>query len=678
MYKSLSISLIAFSLLNSFDSNAAISQRVTTSSSLEVEALLMQSSSTTQSSGNSYFVELDSAKPSKIDQNKKLKQSFAEASDASQDADNDGFDNLTEYLARTDPQVASSSSETLNITSSFESEAMPVWLNQVTGSAPWFITDDFASDGVQSIRSGVSEGSQFSSFDITGSFVKGFLVFDYKRVSPSCCDRLYVFIDGETVFSTYHKSSSFTTVALDVPSGLHQLKFRSDSGSSLAENAVWLDNFVYVSEDDLTDTDGDQLPDYWELTNGLDRLDPTDALSDHDFDGLSALEEFNSGTNPTSGDSDNDEMSDAYEVIHNLLPLDASDADSDADNDNFSNIQEFYAQSSASDTTSTPQRFAQLNESFEEGRLPTYFTKLALNIGTWERNTDWSTDGNASLALAQTDVTGVAGFAIAGIFSSGFIIFDYTTDIWTDDSDLLEVSLNGTAIESEVYRSRLVLPVSDGYNVVKVKFDITSRYNSQYYYDAVSFDNFKWLKEFDTSVDSNNNGIPDYWEYENGLNVLKYEAHLDFDDDGLSNLEEFTLQTNPRDKDSDADGVIDSEDSHPNDASLGENQDPVFGNLEPIIIEATGKETYIPSVFLPQVTDNGRIEKVHTKNGTRYPLGEHQITWVARDFGGNEATAIQTVTIVDTTPPIIQSTEFFIFFFLWQQYLSSASRCYYK
>ncbi|MFU2511754.1 M4 family metallopeptidase [Pseudoalteromonas sp. ASV78] len=574
-----------------------------------------------------------------------------DASDATQDPDDDGFDNLSEYFSGTDPQLASSFPELLNITSSFESPTLPVWLNQVEGStAPWFITNDYTTDGLQSIRAGDIDDSQFSSFDVAGLFAKGILLFDYKVESESCCDHLYVFIDGVNVFNSQNQdSSSFTTVIIDVPSGLHRLEFKyqKDVSSSRGEDTVWLDNFVYYSESDLTDTDQDQLPDYWELKYGLDRLDPTDALSDHDFDGLSALEEFNLGTNPTSGDSDNDEMSDAYEVTQNLSPLDADDATSDFDNDSFTNIQEFYAQSSASDSTSTPQRFELLNESFEEGRLPNHFTKLALNIGTWERNTDWFTDGNASLILAQNDVTGVSGFAIAGIFSSGFITFDYQTNY----SHLLEVSVNGSVIESEHSTSRLLLPVDDGYNIVKVKFEKTSQN-----YQRVSFDNFKWFTELDTSADSDEDGIPDYWEYENDLNVLvPYDATIDIDYDGLSNLEEFNLQTNPRARDSDSDGVYDSEDSHPDNASLGENQAPVFGNLEPITIEATSENTYVPNVFLPEVTDNGRLEPdVYMQNGSAFPLGEHQISWVARDFVGNETTAIQTVTIVDTTPPAIR------------------------
>lgn len=51
------------------------------------------------------------------------------------------------------------------------------------------------------------------------------------------------------------------------------------------------------------DSDGDLLPDAWELAHGLDPKDPSDALADPDQDGVTSLEEFRSGTDPSSGAS---------------------------------------------------------------------------------------------------------------------------------------------------------------------------------------------------------------------------------------------------------------------------------------------------------------------------------------------------------------------------------------
>jgi hypothetical protein len=54
------------------------------------------------------------------------------------------------------------------------------------------------------------------------------------------------------------------------------------------------------TDPDDPDSDGDFLPDGWELDNGLDPL-VYNAAGDDDFDGVSNIEEFLRGTDPNSG-----------------------------------------------------------------------------------------------------------------------------------------------------------------------------------------------------------------------------------------------------------------------------------------------------------------------------------------------------------------------------------------
>ena len=60
------------------------------------------------------------------------------------------------------------------------------------------------------------------------------------------------------------------------------------------------DPFDLRSNSGLADTDGDQMPDVWEVLHGLDPVSPDDGMLDPDYDGLSNAEEFENGSNPNA------------------------------------------------------------------------------------------------------------------------------------------------------------------------------------------------------------------------------------------------------------------------------------------------------------------------------------------------------------------------------------------
>jgi len=67
------------------------------------------------------------------------------------------------------------------------------------------------------------------------------------------------------------------------------------------------------------------------LSMALDPIDPTDWAQDPDMDGLNNREEFVAGSDPNNWDSDGDGLPDGWEVETNLDPTDPSDAELDND-----------------------------------------------------------------------------------------------------------------------------------------------------------------------------------------------------------------------------------------------------------------------------------------------------------------------------------------------------------
>ncbi len=102
------------------------------------------------------------------------------------------------------------------------------------------------------------------------------------------------------------------------------------------------------------DSDFDGMPDGWELFFGLEPLEPGDAGDDLDFDGLENVEEYQygqgvlpigydpgTGLDPHDLDTDGDGMPDGWEVNNNLDPLAPADGDTDPDSDGLINVEEY-------------------------------------------------------------------------------------------------------------------------------------------------------------------------------------------------------------------------------------------------------------------------------------------------------------------------------------------------
>ena len=563
--------------------------------------------------------------------------------DAAIDTDNDGFSNLMEFALGTEPNNAESFPASLDITTSFEGNTLPEWLTTPDSSnADWVIDRDMTSEGQQSIRSGAITDSQNSAFEISGVFEQGHLLFELYQDRERCCDNLVININNQEVYrSNGDENQQWLSRSISIPAGINNITFTyyKDSSVSSGEDLIRLDNFVWLANNSTRDNDNDGLPDVWELEYGLDWNDAADAQTDSDFDGLTALQEFQAQTSPINSDTDSDQLPDGFEVGNTLNPLDAADAALDNDSDSYTNLQEFYANSDVNSSASLPRQISQLSEDFEGDSLPEWLVQTADSTIGWGLSTEWHQSGSQSLKVNTDDHNDIAGFAIAGEFEAGLMLFE-------SNGRNIQVYLNDQLVKdvNSYQETMSAISLSNGFNVVR----FIGRRSS--YIDDISFG-----IEIPADRDSDSDGIPDVWELEYGLNPRdNYDATHDFENDGLTNLQEYNLNADPRSNDTDNDGVLDSEDSHPNDASQGENQAPVFGDLSEQTIEALATRTWIREVYFPEVTDNGHLEPdVYLVSNDYLELGSYQVTWRARDKAGNETeNHVQTINIVDTTAPV--------------------------
>ena len=124
----------------------------------------------------------------------------------------------------------------------------------------------------------------------------------------------------------------------------------------------------YGSDPLKADTDGDGMPDNYEVTYYFDPNN-NDGGSDYDQDGLTNLQEYNLATDPTYRDTDSDGMDDGFEVTYLLNPLIAGDATSDTDGDGLNNLWEYKFKLNPRQTDSNNNGVSDALEDHDHDRL---------------------------------------------------------------------------------------------------------------------------------------------------------------------------------------------------------------------------------------------------------------------------------------------------------------------
>ncbi len=103
--------------------------------------------------------------------------------------------------------------------------------------------------------------------------------------------------------------------------------------------SLWFTPIVSASHPSSPDSDNDGIPDGWEIKYGLNPDDPNDVNQDYNNDGLTNLEEYESGLDPFSRDTDNDRISN-YAEVTGLFGFVTDPLNGDTDGDGLTDLEE--------------------------------------------------------------------------------------------------------------------------------------------------------------------------------------------------------------------------------------------------------------------------------------------------------------------------------------------------
>jgi hypothetical protein len=217
------------------------------------------------------------------------------------------------------------------------------------------------------------------------------------------------------------------------------------------------------------DTDGDTMPDGWEVTYGLDPL-VADSTLDPDSDGLTNRQEYVRGTDPTDSDTDDDLLPDGWEATYGLNPTVISSPDGtndDPDGDGRTNYEEYL--------NGTNPLVKEDGTGDADGDGLTDGQEWELGTDTALEDTDDDGMGDREEAMAGTsgrnslDKPVISDFAdlssYSGLLYGGNLVARLNADQWLDAPAVSEAAAQRLAFSSWTVeaRFRVQFGTADGY-----------------------------------------------------------------------------------------------------------------------------------------------------------------------------------------------------------------------
>lgn len=217
--------------------------------------------------------------------------------DAASDLDGDGYDNLLEFTAGTDPDDPMVFPQTDFVTEDFETgdfaSGKLTW--HLGGDAEWTVATGAADQGSFAAESPSLAVGENAFADIIRYCDRGMVSFRYMTDTGNGNGFLEFFIDDDLKGSWSGSNAYALFGPYDVLPGIHTFRWQyRNAGSSSSQGTARFDSLSLPGH---LDGDGDSMPDGWEIKKGMNPL-ADDADSDADQDGISNRDEYLAETLP--------------------------------------------------------------------------------------------------------------------------------------------------------------------------------------------------------------------------------------------------------------------------------------------------------------------------------------------------------------------------------------------
>jgi hypothetical protein len=304
------------------------------------------------------------------------------------------------------------------------------------------------------------------------------------------------------------------------------------------------------------DEDGDGLYDNWEVENGLDPSSKADANSDPDSDLLTARDEFWLMTKEGNPDTDGDGLPDGFEYAFGLNPLDSRDAEMDLDSDGSSNLEEYIANTDPTDPSSFPGPtsktlpgvFASYFEGKSFDRLVGTRAEPSINY-RWGRGAplpELPNDGFSARWVGffqAPHTTGSRRYHFKAISDDGIRVYLGGKELVNGWSDHGLLTFHGLATLSAAERQTLTVEYyeSRGDASAELRIIDTTTGKELNLENVLSYPDPNTITNEDTDQD----GIPDWWEVRMGTNPWQDDAAAVLSASGVSVLEAYNTRVSP-------------------------------------------------------------------------------------------------------------------------------------